>query len=69
MGKNILCACVGVCVSAANVKTLIIPLGSFVYFQIPPLVWFGIGAVFMLALAKGLCARVRVCVKSSFPSV
>lgn len=44
---------------AGNTKTLIIPSGSFVYFQILSFVWFGIGAVFMLALAKGL---MRVCV-------
>lgn len=37
---------------------MIIPSGSFVYFQILSFVWFGIGAVFMLALAKGL---MRVC--------
>lgn len=43
---------------AANTKTLIIPSGSFVYFQILSFVWFGIGAVFMLAPAKGLT---RVC--------
>lgn len=43
---------------AANTKTPIIPSGSFVYFQILSFVWFGIGAVFMLAPAKGLT---RVC--------
>lgn len=37
----------------ANLKILIIPSGSFVYFQIPSFVWFGIGAMFVLALAKG----------------
>lgn len=40
-------------VYAANLRMLIIPSGSFVYFQIPSFVWFGIGAMFVLALAKG----------------
>lgn len=40
-------------VYAANVRMLIIPSDSFVYFQIPSFVWFGIGAMFVLALAKG----------------
>lgn len=39
-------------VYAVNRGMLIIPLGSFVYFQIPSFVWFGIGAMFVLALAK-----------------
>lgn len=39
-------------VYAANLRMLIIPSGSFVYFQIPSFVWLGIGAMFVLALAK-----------------
>lgn len=39
-------------VYAANLRMLIIPSDSFVYFQIPSIVWFGIGAMFVLAMAK-----------------
>lgn len=39
-------------VNAANLRILIIPSGSFVCFQIPLFVWFGIRAMFVLALAK-----------------